>query len=279
MLDRLIEPLSSRPPAVLAVVLLYAVSLALVAAEVAWLARTPGPGRTAVLASAAVAAVMGIGAVVVGFWYAGLLEALWGRLAELRWEAAATFWSDHRLAGALATFVAWDSAGWLYHVIGHRTRLGWAAHQPHHSGVTYDATLGLRQTWVPFHGLLVHPPLALLGFDLEVALVCAAVSNSWQVLEHTSLDLRFPRWFSAVVMTPAAHRHHHGIEGGLVNLGPFLTLWDRLSGTWRAPDAPAPEHYGLGGPAVYNPLRIELAGWLALLVTRRPAPALTAGQE
>ena len=274
-----LSPLAAQPAPVVAVVILYAGSLALVGAEVAWLARKPGPARRAVLTSAAVAAAMGLGAVFVGFAYAGLLRSLWSRLAEARWEAAASFWSGHPAAGALATFVAWDFAGWLYHVVGHRTRIGWAAHQPHHSGTEYDATLGLRQTWVPFHGLLIHPLLALLGFDLEVALVCAAVSNSWQILEHTSLEVRFPRWFATVVMTPAAHRHHHGVEGGLVNLGPFLTVWDRLSGTWVAPDAPAPDRYGLGTPSGVNPLRIELAGWLELLVPRRAAVVLRAGEE
>ncbi|HEX2052430.1 MAG TPA: sterol desaturase family protein [Actinomycetota bacterium] len=274
-----VSRLTSQPPAVQLVVVLYSVTLALVAAEVAWLAREPGPRRRAVLVSAAVASTMGLGAVLVGFAYAEVLESLWGRLDGFRWEAAARYWARHPLAGWIATFVAWDLAGWIYHVIGHRTTVGWAAHQPHHSGTEYDASLGLRQTWVPFHGLLIHPLLALLGFDLEVAMVCAAASNSWQVLEHTSLDLRFPRWFAAVVMTPAAHRHHHGVEGNLVNLGPFLTIWDRLSGTWVSEDAPAPERYGLGTPVGSNPLRIELAGWMALLLPRRPAPAVPAGQE
>lgn len=136
--------------------------------------------------------------------------------------------------------MAWDLSGWVYHLIGHRTRIGWAAHQPHHTREGYDATLGLRQSSAPFHGLLHHPLLALTGFDLRVIVVCAAVSNCWQVLEHTSLPIRFPRWFEANVMTPTAHRHHHGRHGGSVNLGPLFTWWDRLTGTWMSPDVPAP---------------------------------------
>ena len=122
----------------------------------------------------------------------------------------------------------------------------------------------LRQSWAPFHGLLHHPLLALAGFDIRVVIVCAAVSNCWQVLEHTSLPVRFPRWFEAVVMTPAAHRHHHARGGGLANVGPFLTCWDRLAGTWVPPDAPAPTAYGPSRPAPANPLAIEVAGWRAL---------------
>jgi sterol desaturase/sphingolipid hydroxylase (fatty acid hydroxylase superfamily) len=253
------------PPYTLAVSLPYSIAFTLVAAEVAWLARRPGAVRRAILKSAATGTVMGAVALLVGCFYAVVLRFLWEQVAVIGWDAAARFWRDHALIGALATFVAWDFAGWVYHVIGHRTRIGWAAHQPHHSGTDFDSTLGLRQTWAPFHGLLVHPLLALFGFDLRVVVVCAAISNSWQVLEHTSVPVRFPRWFSAAVMTPATHRHHHGREGGSVNLGPLFTCWDRMAGTWVPAGVPPPVLYGPAEGAEGNPLRIEMKGWRDLL--------------
>ena len=111
------------------------------AAEVAWLARRPGPVRRAILRSAATATTMAVGALAVGVSYTAALRFLWNLVATQRWEAAVAFWSDHRLLGVLVAFVAWDASGWVYHLIGHRTRIGWAAHQPHHSGEGYDATL------------------------------------------------------------------------------------------------------------------------------------------
>ena len=256
-------------PYALAVNVPYAVAVAGVAAEVAWLARRPGPARRRILGSAATATGMAAGAFLVGIAYTAVFTGLWRAVAAFRWEAAADAWEAYPLVGVAATFVAWDFSGWVYHLIGHRTRVGWAAHQAHHSGPDYDATLGLRQSWAPFHGLLHHPLLALLGFDVRVVIVCAAVSNCWQVLEHTSLPVRFPRWFEAVVMTPAAHRHHHGRDGALVNVGPFFTIWDRLAGTWVPPDAPAPAAYGPARPASGNPVAIELAGWAQLAHARR----------
>jgi sterol desaturase/sphingolipid hydroxylase (fatty acid hydroxylase superfamily) len=236
------------------------VAFVLVGAEVAWIARRPGD-RAPILRAAATATAMALGALVVGLLYTAALRFLW---TPLTWDAAADFWREHAVLGAAVTFLAWDLAGWAYHLIGHRTRFGWAAHQPHHAGEGYNATLGLRQTWAPFHGLLVQAPLALAGFDLRVAFVCAAVSNCWQVLEHTSLPVRFPGWFEAHVMTPATHRHHHGRDAGAVNLGPFFTWWDRLAGTWIPPTVAAPADYGLPGPVITGPVRVELAGWLAL---------------
>ncbi len=269
-LDWIPDLLASATPYTLAVNVPYALAFAFVAAEVAWLARRPGPARVAILRSAATATAMAAGALAVAVGYTAVLRVLWDIVATVRWDAAAGLWHRMPVVGAAVTFVAWDLAGWVYHVIGHRTRVGWAAHQAHHSGEGYDATLGLRQSWMPFHGLLYQPLLALAGFDLEVVFVCAAVSNCWQVLEHTSAPVRFPRWLEAHVMTPATHRHHHGRDGGLVNLGPFFTWWDRLAGTWVPPDHPAPATYGPPVRASANPVRVELAGWVAL-ATRQPA--------
>ncbi|HEX8769263.1 MAG TPA: sterol desaturase family protein [Acidimicrobiales bacterium] len=274
LLDRIL----TASPYALAVSLPYAVAFAAVGAEVAWLARRPGSARRSVLRSAATACVMALGALVVGLAYTAALRSLWGAVATFQWDAARRVWDGQPVVGVLATFIAWDFSGWIYHVIGHRTRVGWAAHQAHHSGTEFDATLGLRQSWAPFHGLLHHPLLALLAFDLRAVFVCAAISNCWQVLEHTSLPIRFPRWFSAVVMTPAAHRQHHGREGGLANMGPFFTLWDRLAGTWVPPERPAPRLYGPATVPSANPFVVELGGWLQLLPARanRNKPTCTA---
>lgn len=271
LVDWLSRVLSSATPYALAVNVPYALAFACVCAEVAWLGRRPGPARAAILRSAATATAMAAGALAVGVAYTVVLRFLWNLVATQQWNGAAAFWHDHPVIGVAAAFVAWDFSGWVYHVIGHRTRVGWAAHQPHHSGEAFDATLGLRQSWAPFHGLVHHPLLALAGFDLRVVIVCAAVSNCWQVLEHTSLPIRFPRWFEAHVMTPAAHRHHHGRDGGLVNMGPFLTWWDRLAGTWVSPDQPAPTAYGPAVAASANPVAVELSGWLALASGHRSA--------
>ena len=266
-IDGLVE---AATPYALAVNVPYVVAVAAVAAEVAWLARVGGPGRRRVLVSAATATAMAAGALVVSLPYAAVFRFLWEAVATVRWDGAASFWQAHPVLGAAAAFVAWDLSGWIYHLIGHRTRIGWAAHQPHHSGPDFDATLGLRQSWAPFHGLVHHPLLALAGFDLRVIFVCAAFSNCWQVLEHTSLPIRFPRWFEGVVMTPAAHRHHHGRDSGAVNLGPFFTVWDRLAGTWVPPSRPAPAAYGPPVPASANPVVVELAGWRQLARSLRP---------
>lgn len=253
--------LADVPVETLAVNIPYALALAAVALEVAWLARRPGSRRARVLADARTSATMAVGAFAVGLVYTLVLRAEWHQLSRLAPTALTTAWRTKPAVGFVVAFVAWDGAGWAYHFVGHRTRLGWAAHQPHHSGSEYDLTVGLRQSWLPFHGLLYLPLIALLGFDFGVVAVCAAVSNCWQVLEHTSVPVRFPRWFSAAVMTPAAHRWHHGANGEAVNLGPVFTCWDRLAGTWVGVDTPTARARSAPARVSASAVAIELAGW------------------
>lgn len=267
LIDRVLATLT---PSRLVANVPYVVALAAIAAEVAWLTHKAGPDRRRVLVPAATATAMALGAVLASVPYAATFRILWDALATVRWEGAADLWQAHPALGAAAAFVAWDLSGWVYHLIGHHTRVGWAAHQPHHTGTEFDATLGLRQSWLPVHGLICHPLLALAGFDLRVILACASLSGCWQMLEHTGRPIRFPLWFAAVVMTPATHRHHHGRDGPAVNLGPVFTIWDRLAGTWVPADAPAPSAYGLPSSSG-NPVTIELAGWRHLARGQRAA--------
>jgi sterol desaturase/sphingolipid hydroxylase (fatty acid hydroxylase superfamily) len=252
----------------------YAFVVCAVTVEVSWLASQGLARRVA--RSLRTALPMLAGAMVVGAVYTRVLRLTWNSLSPHSATWLVSFWHDHAVIGALAAFVAWDAAGWMYHWIGHRTRIGWAAHQPHHSGEDFDITLGLRQSWAPFHGIVIQPLIALAGFDFRTIIVCAAVSNCWQVVEHSSVPTRLPRVLGELVMTPAAHRHHHALGAAAVNLGPVLTCWDRLAGTWLSPDAPPPARYGLGYSPSRNAVTVELAGWRNLLGANDPRSARTA---
>ena len=264
-------------PHALAVTVPYVLALTAVLAEVAWSATRAACHRAALLRSLRTGLTMAAGATVVGVGYTAVLGVAWAVAAPVRLDALSSLWHAQPVLGGLACFVAWDAAGYWYHRIGHTTRVGWAAHSPHHTGARFDLTLGLRQTWFPIHGLAVHPLLALAGFDLAAVAVCAAVSGCLQVLQHASFDVPVPRFVDALVMTPGTHRHHHasGAAGGAVNLGPVLTVWDRLGGTWApasSPDRRLSPSAQLG-PAVDGALAAELHGWRSLRRSmRRPLP-------
>lgn len=255
--------------------------IAAVLGEVAWIHL--GTDRHDV-GRLSTAAAMVLGATPAAFVLARADAHLWPLLGAWSPSPLRAFWIDHPVLGAVAAFVAWDLAGYCYHRLGHGTRVGWAAHQVHHSGTSYDMTLAWRQSWFPLHALVAFPPVALLGVPLTTVVGCAAVSKLWQALVHTSLSVSLPRWVTAVVMTPATHRRHHTVEGGAANLGPVLTIWDRLAGTWDPSAVPSAASFGLqqagpghtsaGGPSGdrRGALRIETDGWRSLRASRkRPA--------
>jgi sterol desaturase/sphingolipid hydroxylase (fatty acid hydroxylase superfamily) len=185
-------------------------------------------------------------------------------------DAVTGFWDRHGALELVAAFVVWDAAGFAYHWVGHHTRVGWASHRVHHTGTEYDLTLAWRQSWIPLPALVVGPCVALVGFDLDAILICAAISKVWQALVHTSLPVRTPRWVAVACMTPDTHRRHHCVDGGGVNLGSVLTLWDRLAGTWSPEPVDATADYGIAGsPDRDSVVQLQMAGWRELALTRR----------
>lgn len=210
----------------------------------------------------AVASLLGFGGLLVSAALSGLLAfsfVLWSQLAP---GALAEFWVAHPVMGWISAFVAFDAVGHLHHRIGHQTCVGRAAHAPHHSDAVFEASLALRQSWLPVHGLVVLPLPAVGGWSMETIVVCAAISNLLQALQHVTSAPTLPGWIRAVVITPREHRIHHE-TAELSNLGPILTVWDRWGGTYRANP---PER--VGPVAVEPPLSLFAAqfdGWRELL--------------
>ena len=255
----------------------YLVIVGAVLGELWWL-RLGGPDPVRAR-EARTAVGSALGAVAVGVAYTAVLAAVWPVVARLGPGVLPGIWRDHPVLGFVTAFVAWDAAGYAYHLLGHRTRLGWAAHRPHHTATHLNLAAGLRQSWVPWHGLLVHPLVALGGWDLGTIAVGAALSSAWQLLEHSATPVRFPRWVGAVVMTPQAHRHHHLVDAGPVNLGPVFTVWDRACRTWVPGAPPAGASFGVPGPVPAGALALQAHGWRQLWPGRRqPAAASLAPQ-
>jgi sterol desaturase/sphingolipid hydroxylase (fatty acid hydroxylase superfamily) len=214
-----------------------------------------------VRAEARTAAVMLTGSLVAGVVYAASFAALFTAVSKLVPDPLSQFWAQHPIIAFAVAFVVWDAAGWVYHYVGHNTSLGWASHRAHHTGSSYNATLALRQTWLPLPALAVFPLVAATGLGLPAVLACAGVSNLIQAAQHTSAPWPTPRWFNALVVTAEAHRWHHVRGAGSANLGPVFSVWDRLAGTWRAGPVPAGSVYGEGGSGDVSAVAAEFDGW------------------
>lgn len=260
VLDRLA---SARPEELVAGVVNLVVTVAAIG-ELAWLWHHQPQGSRARAREAVAAAGMAVGAMLVAIGMTVATAVVWSWWATLAPDQWARWWSGTALAFPVA-FLAWDAAGYVYHRLGHTTALGWAAHRPHHTGTEYNLTLAWRQSWFPVLSVAVMPVVAVTGLPRGSVLLVAAVSNLVQALQHTSREWPLPRWAADVVFTPDRHRTHHLRGAGAVNLGPTLTLWDRVGGTWD----PARCTGGTFGEAAasgsLDVVRMQLAGWRALL--------------
>lgn len=251
-------------PIDIAVAVAYAVVIGAVVGERVFLVHRTGSARLGTLSTAA---VMGAGALVAGVVVTTVERALWPVLGGLAPAPLVALVDTHVAVEVLVVFVAWDAAGFAHHWLGHRSAIGWASHQVHHSGTDYDLSLAWRQSWFPVTAMGTFPFVALTGGHFEVAIACALVSNTWQALLHTTVRVPTPGWVHAAVMTPRSHRRHHA-SSVPVNLGPVLTIWDRLLGSWD----PDPASDAIGETSFHgvegNPFRIEVAGWRALVMPR-----------
>lgn len=125
----------------------------------------------------------------------------------------------------------------MLHYLSHRLPVLWRLHAVHH-GV--DRLYGLN-------GLVRHPlhqlldmalgtaPLILSGMPFPVAVLLAFAISVQLIAQHSNVDYAMGPFRNHLSLGAIHHLHHTnwGKEGD-VNFGLFLTLWDRILGTFRA---------------------------------------------
>jgi len=161
------------------------------------------------------------------------------------------------LIAGVFTFLALDLAVWFQHLVSHKVPLFWRIHRVHHADSEVDATTALR--FHPIEILLSFVwkglVIAALGGPFEAVLIFEIVLNGSAVFSHANvrLPLKADRWLRTVIVTPDMHRVHHSIIRRETdsNYGFYLSVWDRLFGTYV--DQPEKGHDGMEiglGPAL-----------------------------
>lgn len=155
-------------------------------------------------------------------------------------------------------FVVVDLSWYCNHRFSHRVRIGWAAHQAHHSSEYFNLGTALRQKWNPWSEAIFWLPLPLLGFEPWAIYVAFAFNLIFQFFTHTETIARLPRPIEFVFNTPSHHRVHHGSDPEYLdkNYGGILIIWDRMFGTFQA-EMHTPT-YGLTTPVnTYNVVTLQ----------------------
>ncbi|GIX21670.1 MAG: fatty acid hydroxylase [Gammaproteobacteria bacterium] len=224
-----------------AVALRFSTAVAVFLALAAWEARRPrrrdGPPRRRRWPANLGLAAVDIGLLRLLPWLAPLAAAEW---------AAAHGWGVLPWLGvggpaaALLTLVALDGALWLQHRALHAWAPLWRLHQVHHADPALDVSSGLR-----FHPLEILLSAAyksgwvlVLGAGPAVVLLFEALLNLASLFTHANVVLppRCDRRLRRLLVTPDMHRIHHSQRPDETdsNFGFFLSVWDRLFGTYRA---------------------------------------------
>lgn len=168
-----------------------------------------------------------------------------------------------------------DLAIYLQHVMFHAVPAFWRLHQVHHADLDLDATTGLR-----FHPLeilisLVYKVLVVtaLGVSPLIVIVFEVLLNASSMFNHS--NLRIPatiekrlRW---LVVTPDMHRIHHSVHRVETdsNYGFFLSIWDRLLGTYTHTPRDGHETMLLGLQYAQQPEKLKLHHLLIMPFVRQ----------
>ncbi|MCX8555181.1 sterol desaturase family protein [Mycolicibacterium mucogenicum] len=198
---------------------------------------------------------MGLGALVfmTAFKLATLVffTFLWVRVAP--WHIPANAWWSW-----VALAVVVDLAWYCNHRFSHRVRIGWAAHQAHHSSEYFNFGTALRQKWNPWSEAIFWLPLPLVGFEPWAIYTVFGANLVYQFFSHTETIGTLPRPVEFVFNTPSHHRVHHGSDDIYLdkNYGGILIIWDRMFGTFQA-ELHTPT-YGLTKPVgTYNVFKLQ----------------------
>lgn len=149
---------------------------------------------------------------------------------------------------AILLFDCWQ---YWWHRINHRVPLFWRFHAVHHSDADLDASSGVRfhtgELALSFLVRLIVVPL--LGLTILQLLVYEALSLPIILFHHSNLRLsgRADRGLRWLIVTPWMHYVHHSRLQPETdsNYSSFLSIWDRLFGSFRLRARPQEIELGL----------------------------------
>ncbi|MGV6818972.1 MAG: sterol desaturase family protein [Parvularcula sp.] len=140
----------------------------------------------------------------------------------------------------ILSVVLLDMAIYWQHVFSHRIGMLWRFHQVHHADRSIDVSTALRfhpveiglSMLYKFAVIFLIGPSAVAVFLFEVILNASAMFNHGNVRLPQPID----KLLRAVIVTPDMHRVHHSIvvKETHSNFGFFMSIWDRLFGTYIA---------------------------------------------
>ena len=133
-----------------------------------------------------------------------------------------------------------DGVIYWQHIMFHSIPFLWRLHRMHHADQDIDVTTGAR-----FHPIEILISMwikigavTLIGAPVWAVVTFEVVLNASAMFNHSNarLPLKLDSWLRKLIVTPDMHRVHHSVieRETHSNFGFFLSIWDRLFGTYIA---------------------------------------------
>jgi sterol desaturase/sphingolipid hydroxylase (fatty acid hydroxylase superfamily) len=149
----------------------------------------------------------------------------------------------------LTFFVLSDFISYGSHRFLHSQKLFWRFHQLHHSSKEITTSSAFRHH--SFEDIYYALTLAFFTSYIAVAetpkLVIFIMINTACYFQHANIKMKFQEIWNLVFVTPMNHRWHHSTEvvkSHGQNFGLFLSVWDRMFGTYYVPEV-EPASFGI----------------------------------
>ena len=152
--------------------------------------------------------------------------------------------------GAILLFDCWQ---YWWHRANHRLRFLWRFHSMHHADAEMNVTTAARFHPVEllFSTVARLAVLPLLGMTMPQLVLYEALAMPVILFHHSNLAIprRADAWLRSLIVTPWMHVVHHSRLQPETdsNYSSFLSVWDRLFGSFRLRERPVEVTLGLDG--------------------------------
>ena len=131
-----------------------------------------------------------------------------------------------------------DGAIYAQHVATHKIPLLWRLHKVHHADRDIDVTTGARFHPIEILISMLYKIVVViaLGAPAVAVFIFEVILNASAMFNHANWKMPQPldKVLRLLIVTPDMHRVHHSVIHGETdsNYGFFLSVWDRLFGTY-----------------------------------------------
>ena len=154
------------------------------------------------------------------------------------WGLLNLWTTEYKLVGIVLSVVLLDGIIYWQHRAFHVVPVLWRLHRVHHTDIDLDVSSGLRfhPVEIGISMLIKMGSVLVLGLPAEGVFVFEVILNVSAMFNHANLNLgnRLDQLIRKCIISPDMHRIHHSVhlDESLSNYGFFLSIWDRIFGSY-----------------------------------------------